>query len=308
MERNTNFSDVVALWKADKKRYVKRSTYATYCTLIRSHLLPELGEKEDISEEEVQEFVNKKLADGLSRKTVRDIMVILKMILRYGAKHGLLPERQIDVVFPPERENHEVQVLTLANQRKLMSYIKDNPGYLNLGILICLSAGLRIGEVCALQWDDVDVASGVIRVNKTIQRIYLADENERFTGIIIDKPKTRNSQREIPMTRELLGLLRPLKKNAQGDYYVLTNAPTPTEPRTYRNYFNKALLRLGLPKMRFHGLRHSFATRCIESKCDYKTVSVLLGHSNISTTLNLYVHPNLEQKRKCINSMGRLIK
>ena len=307
MERNTNFSAVVALWKADKRRYVKKSTYATYCTLIRSHLLPELGEKDNISEEDVQEFVNRKLADGLSRKTVRDILVILKMILRYGAKHELLPERQIDVVFPPERENHEVQVLTLANQRKLMNYVKENPGYLNLGILICLAAGLRIGEVCALQWNDVDVASGIIRVNKTIQWIYLADENERFTGIIIDKPKTRNSQREIPMTRELLSLLRPLKKDAHGDYYVLTNAPTPTEPRTYRNYFNKVLLRLGLPKMRFHGLRHSFATRCIESKCDYKTVSVLLGHSNISTTLNLYVHPNLEQKRKCINSMGKLL-
>ncbi len=297
MERNTNFSDVVALWKADKKRYVKRSTYATYCTLIRSHLLPELGGMEDISEDAVQEFVNRKLADGLSRKTVRDILVILKMILRYGAKHGLLPEHQIDVVFPPERENHEVQVLTLANQRKLMNYVKENPGYLNLGILICLTAGLRIGEVCALQWDDVDVASGIIRVNKTIQRIYLADENERFTGIIIDKPKTRNSQREIPMTRELLGLLRPIKKISRGNYYVLTNASTPTEPRTYRHYFNEILKRLGLPKMRFHGLRHSFATRCIESKCDYKTVSVLLGHSNISTTLNLYVHPNLEQKR-----------
>lgn len=308
MERNTNFSDVVALWKADKRRYVKRSTYATYCTLIRSHLLPGLGGKEDIREEEVQEFVNRKLADGLSRKTARDILVILKMILRYGAKHGLLPERQIDVVFPPERENHEVQVLTLSNQRKLMNYVKENPGCYNLGILICLTAGLRIGEVCALQWDDVDVASGVIRVYKTIQRIYLADENERFTGIIIDKPKTRNSQREIPMTRELLGLLRPLKKNAHGDYYVLTNSSKPTEPRIYRNYFNKILRRLNLPKMRFHGLRHSFATRCIESKCDYKTVSVLLGHSNISTTLNLYVHPNLEQKRKCINSMGRLLK
>ncbi len=179
---------------------------------------------------------------------------------------------------------------------------------MNLGILICLAAGLRIGEVCSLQWDDVDVASGVIRVNKTIQRIYLADGNERFTGIIIDKPKTRNSQREIPMTRELLGLLRPLKKNARGDYYVLTNAPKPTEPRTYRQYFNKILQRLDLPQMRFHGLRHSFATRCVESKCDYKTVSVLLGHSNISTTLNLYVHPNLEQKRKCINSMGKLLK
>ena len=110
------------------------------------------------------------------------------------------------------------------------------------------------------------------------------------------------------MTRDLLALVRPLKKIVRGDFYVLTNAAMPTEPRTYRCYFNKLQQQLGLPKMRFHGLRHSFATRCIESKCDYKTVSVLLGHSNIGTTLNLYVHPNLEQKRKCIDAMGKLFK
>ena len=132
--------------------------------------------------------------------------------------------------------------------------------------------------------------------------------SEKSTELIVDKPKTKNSIREVPMTRDLIALVRPLKKVVRGDFYVLTNAPSPTEPRTYRVYFNKLLLQLGLPKMRFHGLRHSFATRCIESKCDYKTVSVLLGHSNISTTLNLYVHPNLEQKRKCIDTMGKLLK
>lgn len=152
------------------------------------------------------------------------------------------------------------------------------------------------------------MASGVIRVNKTIQRIYLVDGDEKYTELIVDKPKTKNSIREVPMTRDLLALVRPLKKIVRGDFYVLTNAAAPTEPRTYRCYFNKLQGQLGLPKMRFHGLRHSFATRCIESKCDYKTVSVLLGHSNISTTLNLYVHPNLEQKRKCIDTMGKLLK
>ena len=167
---------------------------------------------------------------------------------------------------------------------------------------------LRIGEVCALQWDDIDVASGVIHVGKTIQRIYLVDGQEKYTELIIDKPKTKNSIRDIPMTRDLLSLIRPLKKIVRGDYYVLTNSAAPTEPRTYRTYFNKLQKELGLPKMRFHGLRHSFATRCIESKCDYKTVSVLLGHSNISTTLNLYVHPNMEQKKKCIDAMGKMFK
>ena len=308
MEKNTTFSEVAAQWKTDKKQYVKKSTYAAYCLLIQSHLITELGEKTDIREDDVQGLVNRKLATGLSQKTVRDILVVLKMILRYGAKHGLMELHQIDIVYPTERERQDVEVLTITNQRQLMTYVKEHFTFLNLGIFICLNSGLRIGEVCALQWDDIDVATGVIRVSKTIQRIYLVDGQEKYTELIIDKPKTKNSIREIPMTRDLLALVRPLKKIVRGDFYVLTNAATPTEPRTYRCYFNKLQQQLGLPKMRFHGLRHSFATRCIESKCDYKTVSVLLGHSNISTTLNLYVHPNMEQKKKCIDTMTRLLK
>ena len=308
MEQKTTFSKVAELWKADKKQYVKKSTYAAYALLIQSHLLPELGEQDEISEESVQSVVNQKLESGLSQKTVRDILVVLKMILRFGAKRGYWPSRQIDIIFPTERERQDIEVLTLANQRQLMSYVKEHFTFLNLGIFICLNAGLRIGEVCALQWDDIDVAAGVIRVSKTIQRIYLVDGQEKYTELIIDRPKTKNSIREIPMTRDLLALVRPLKKIVRGDFYVLTNAAEPTEPRTYRTYFNKLLQQLGLPKMRFHGLRHSFATRCIESKCDYKTVSVLLGHSNISTTLNLYVHPNMEQKKKCIEAMGKMLK
>jgi len=308
MEKNTNFNEVATLWKADKKQYVKKSTYAAYCLLIHSHLLPEMGEMKIIKEADVQSFVNRKLASGLSQKTVRDILVVFKMIMRYGAKHGLISSPQMDLIFPPEHEKKDIEVLTLANQRQLLCYIKDHFTFLNLGVMICLKSGLRIGEVCALQWDDIDVMSGVIHVNKTIQRIYLVEGNEKYTELIIDKPKTRNSIREIPMTRDLLSLVRPLKKIVRGDYYVLTNSVAPIEPRTYRMYFNKLMKQLGLPKMKFHGLRHSFATRCIESKCDYKTVSVLLGHSNISTTLNLYVHPNLEQKQKCIETMNKMLK
>ena len=308
MEKNTTFSKVAELWKVDKKQYVKKSTYAAYCLLIQSHLLPEFGKLDNIGEEVVQAFVNRKLSSGLSQKTIRDILVVLKMIIRYGAKHGLMELHQFDIVFPTERERQEIEVLTITNQRQLMTYVKEHFTFLNLGIFICLNAGLRIGEVCALQWDDIDVSAGVIRVSKTIQRIYLVDGEEKYTELIVDKPKTKNSIREIPMTRDLLALVRPLKKIVRGDFYVLTNAANPTEPRTYRSYFNKLQKDLGLPKMRFHGLRHSFATRCIESKCDYKTVSVLLGHSNISTTLNLYVHPNLEQKRKCIDTMGKMFK
>ena len=308
MEEKTTFSKVAELWKADKKQYVKKSTYAAYSLLIYNHLVPDLGKKTDIQETDVQGLVNRKLDSGLSQKTVKDILVVLKMILRFGAKYGHLEFHQIDVTFPTEREKQDIEVLSVANQRKLMNYCQDNFTFLNLGILVCLNAGLRIGEVCALKWEDFDVAAGVIKVSKTIQRIYMVDGDKKSTELIVDSPKTKNSNREIPMTKELLSIVKPLKKVVRSDFYVLTNTANPTEPRTYRVYFNHLLQEVGLSRMRFHGLRHSFATRCIESKCDYKTVSVLLGHSNISTTLNLYVHPNMEQKKKCVEMMSRTLR
>ena len=127
-------------------------------------------------------------------------------------------------------------------------------------------------------------------------------------SVIIGTPKTQNSIRDIPMNKELLKMLRPLKKIVNGKFYVLTNEEKPTEPRTYRNYYKRMMEQLNIPPLKFHGLRHSFATRCIESNCDYKTVSVILGHSDITTTLNLYVHPNMEQKKRCIDKVFKSIK
>ena len=307
MKKNTQFKSVVELWQADKQQFVKKSTFAAYSLLIANHLLPAFSEANDISEEDVQQFVFKKLKEGLSQKSVKDILIVLKMILRYGAKHNLMEHRQIDIRFPTERERQEVEVLSKTNQRKIMEFVKNNFTFQNLGIYICLSTGLRIGEVCALTWDDIDAEQGVIYVTKTIQRIYLVGEIEKRTEVIIDTPKSKNSIREIPMTKELLRMVKPLKKVVNSSFFVLTNSAAPTEPRTYRNYYKRLMKQLDIPALKFHGLRHSFATRCIESNCDYKTVSVLLGHSNISTTLNLYVHPNMEQKKRCIEQMLKAI-
>ena len=307
MKKNTQFKSVVELWQADKQQFVKKSTFAAYSLLIANHLLPAFSETNDIYEEDVQQFVFKKLKEGLSQKSVKDILIVLKMILRYGAKHNLMEHRQIDIRFPTERERQEVEVLSKTNQRKIMEFVKSNFTFQNLGIYICLSAGLRIGEVCALTWNDIDAEQGVIYVNKTIQRIYLVGEIEKRTEVIIDTPKSKNSIREIPMTKELLRMVKPLKKVVNSSFFVLTNSAAPTEPRTYRNYYKRLMKQLDIPALKFHGLRHSFATRCIESNCDYKTVSVLLGHSNISTTLNLYVHPNMEQKKRCIEQMLKAI-
>jgi integrase len=190
----------------------------------------------------------------------------------------------------------------------MMNYIQGHFTFRNLGVYICLSSGIRIGEICALKWEDIDTDNGVIHVRRTIQRIYTIENGIRKTELLIDTPKTKNSLREIPLSKELLRMLKPIKKVVNSSFFVLTNDIKPTEPRTYRTYYDKLMKELEIPRIKFHGLRHSFATRCIESKCDYKTVSVLLGHSNISTTLNLYVHPNMEQKKKAIEQMFRTLK
>ena len=301
-------SQIIDLWKKDKKQYVKKSTYSAYVLLVKNHLLPYFGDKYEVEESDVQKFVFEKLEQGLSQKTIMDILIVLKMILKFGVKHRYLSCREIEIKFPTQRENEGLEVLSRSNQRKIMDYIEKNFTFKNLGIYICLSTGLRIGELCALTWDDIDEDNGVILVRKTIQRIYVIDDVKKRTELIIDTPKTKNSIRDIPMTSNLIKIIKPIKKIVNNEYYVLTNDIKPTEPRTYRNYYKRFMKKFDIPDLKFHGLRHSFATRCIEGKCDYKTVSVILGHSNISTTLNLYVHQNHKQKKKCINQMNRSLR
>jgi integrase len=270
--------------------------------------VPEFEKMGEITESHVQNFVFEKLSQGLAQKYVKDMLIVLKMIIRYAVKNKYIPHVEMDIKFPPERTRRELDVLTRSQHRQILNYVKNNFSFMNLGIYICLCTGLRIGEICALQWDDIDTSRGVLKVSRTIQRIYISSGRKHYSEIVIGTPKSRNSMREIPIARELLKTLKPLKRIIGGDCYVLTSTCKPIEPRTYRNYYNKLIRKLGIPHLKFHGLRHSFATRCIEGKCDYKTVSVLLGHSNISTTLNLYVHPNMEQKQKCVEQMFRSLK
>ncbi len=302
------FKEIAGEWQVDKRQYVKKSTYAAYSLLLSNHILPEFGDMMEMTEKAVQDFVLRKLDAGMSHKSIKDIIVVLKMILRFGVKAGYLKHLEMDIKFPTEREKRSVEVMNRSDQRKLMEFIRSNFTFMNLGIYICLGSGMRIGEICALTWEDIDVESSVIYVRKTIQRIYLVEDGKSRTEVVIDAPKTRNAIREIPMTAELLKIIRPLKKIVNPSYYVLSNSSRPVEPRTCRNHYAKVIRELNLPHLKFHGLRHSFATRCIEVGCDYKTVSVLLGHANISTTLNLYVHPNMDQKRKCIDKMFKTLK
>lgn len=302
-----NIKEVACLWKKDKAQYVKLSTISAYSLILEKHIIPAFAESTCLAESEVQQFVLQKLQAGLSQKSVHDILIVLKMVQRFGAKQGFLPPQDWTIHFPTERENRELAVLTIAQQKKVMQYVSENFTFRNLGIYICLSTGMRIGEVCALRWGDIDLSTETINVQRTLERIYIVDGESRHTELIIGPPKTKNSIREIPISKSLMKMLKPLKKLMNDGYYVLTGEASPTEPRTYRNYYNRLMQQLRLPEMKFHGLRHSFATRCIESHCDYKTVSTILGHANIGTTLNLYVHPDREQKRRCVEQMVRLL-
>lgn len=308
MVTEKKISQISDLWKEEKRQFVKKSTFAAYSLIVETHLLPAFGHLTAVTENDVQDFVLHKLNGGLSQKTIKDMLIVLRMILKYGAKKNYCVYAPIDVIFPTDRERQELEVLSIANQKKIMRFVEDNFTFRNLGIFICLSTGVRIGEICALTWEDIDTENGIVHIRKTIQRIYIRENGVRHTELMIDTPKTATSIRDIPMTKDLLLVLKPLRKVVNENFFVLTNDITPTEPRTYRNYYKKLLAKLDIPPLKFHGLRHSFATRCIESHCDYKTVSVILGHSNISTTLNLYVHPNYEQKKKCIDKMLKSLK
>lgn len=305
MVKEKTINQITEEWKEEKKKYVKKSTYAAYQLLIQNHIKPYFGDLYKVNEEKVQQFVFDKLDAGLSEKTIRDIIIVLKMILKFGIKNGYLEYVQIDAKFPSKQEKKDLDVLSKADQKKFMEHLRNNFTFKNLGIFICLSTGMRIGEICGLRWCDVDTVEGVIKVRHTLQRIYIIEGETRHTELLLDTPKTANSVRDIPMSSELLKMLKSLNKVVNENYYVISNDIKPIEPRTYRNYYKKLCRQLDIPELKFHGLRHSFATRCIESKADYKTVSVLLGHSNISTTLNLYVHPNKEQKKKTIDKMLR---
>ena len=305
MVKEKTINQITEEWKEEKKKYVKKSTYAAYQLLIQNHIKPYFGDLYEVNEEKVQHFVFDKLDAGLSEKTIRDIIIVLKMILKFGIKNGYLEYVQIDAKFPSKQEKKDLDVLSKADQKKFMEHLRNNFTFKNLGIFICLSTGMRIGEICGLRWCDVDTVEGVIKVRHTLQRIYIIEGETRHTELLLDTPKTANSVRDIPMSSELLKMLKSLNKVVNENYYVISNDIKPIEPRTYRNYYKKLCKQLDIPELKFHGLRHSFATRCIESKADYKTVSVLLGHSNISTTLNLYVHPNKEQKKKTIDKMLR---
>lgn len=304
MYMQKSFQEVSEIWCNAKREIVKHSTMCAYTLTLQTHLLPRFGPMTAITESDVQRFVIEKCSSGLAKKTVRDIIAVLRGIVKYGGRHKTFPFEQWEIEYPTNTESKRLPTLTLNHQRTLMLYLMGCPTPQNIGVLLALCTGMRIGEVCALRWENVDFKQKIITVNSTVGRVYNCEL--KLTEKISSSPKTKNSYREIPISRQLFQSLKTVKKISLSPFVVGTSEHS-KEPRSYRDYFDRLLKRLNIPHVVFHGLRHTFATRCIESKCDYKTVSVILGHSNVATTLNLYVHPDLNQKKRCIDRMSNFL-
>lgn len=302
------YNDWVWSWLATKKDYIKESTYANYATTISNHIAVDLGKYylDELDNKLLQNYLIEKYKNGrvdktggLSGKTIKDIIAIIRNSLKSAAKEGLIPHIALDFVYPKSPSKEKIYALTRGEQRKLTNYILKNRNNRSIGILLALYSGMRIGEICALQWKDIDFRKNVIHITKTIQRVYIKDKEQRVSKIIITTPKTQHSEREIPISK---GFSLELKKyKTHYNDYILSGTNKWVEPRTYRRFFDRILKKAKIDRINFHGLRHTFASNCIKLGVDYKTVSELLGHSTVNITLNLYVHPQMSQKKRCID-------
>ena len=297
--------ELADLWKKDKQNYVRLSTFATYVTLLERHLLPAFGKYTKLEEKDVQAFVLRKLRQGLSRATVQETVLVLKMILRHGASLGLCGRPDWTLRYPGSRSESAPRLMQTEDVFWMLQVIHDHPSVRNIGIGITLYTGLRIGEICALQWGDIDTAAGVLHVRRTLSRVYRSDVHPPRGELVLGPPKSGSSVRDVPLSKELAALLQRMHAEARDPRaFVLTDGWQPLEPRAYRTYFTQFLDACGIPRINFHALRHTFATRCIEMGADCKTVSDLLGHADVKTTLNLYIHPTMAQKKACVNRLA----
>lgn len=298
-------------WLAVKKAQVKQSTYAHYVHLLNNHILPNLGNvyTSSLTTQTIERLLQSKLVHGrldgtggLSGKTVSDLSSILKQILQYAKKAGYFCPCDLNFsapsVHPPQ-----IDILQKEECEKLLHGLLKEDQPVHLGILLALYAGLRIGEVCALQWKDFNFTDGTVSVSKTVLRITDTSQNAaKKTKVLIDKPKTECSNRIIPLPQDILNYFQEHQKSPE--MFVLTGKCRCMEPRVCLDNYKKILQQAGIRSHTFHALRHTFATRCIELGFDMKTLSEIMGHSNISITMQRYVHPSMEQKKAQMNKLS----
>lgn len=293
------FNNVLEDWLATVRPRLKEGSYATYAGIVDTHLRPDLG---GLSPEELSApVVSKYLADLQAQyapSTVQTVGCVLNMALQHGGNMGYSVPKLAPIHGIARRGGR-----TLTDPERIcleqFLYKQDTP--MALGTLLALYTGLRLGELCALTWGDLDWESKTLTVRRTLLRVQQPKGSTPRTALVFSTPKSSSSRRIIPLPTRLLNLLAC--RRMPDSFFVLSGTPRPADPRTVQGRFKKYLRQAGLNDINFHALRHTFATRCVSLGFDAKTVSVILGHADVSMTLNRYVHPSMAGMRRCVDGL-----
>lgn len=307
------FSNIASEWFESIKLHTKTSTQNKYHNMLTNYILPEYGNQpfSTITYEFIEahcKFLLEsggKKGNGLSPKTVSDVLAIIRNISKFAIRKGIYVANDANAV-QIRQDIKPMRVLNKAEQSQLCEYILKKPEACSIRILVCMFTGLRIGEICALRWEDISFSDQSIYIHHTLQRIQMHRGHGAKTEVVVTTPKSSCSIRKIPLPDEILEILVLNKKASSG--YVLTNDEYKfIEPRTMQNKFKKILKAVGIENANFHALRHTFATRCVELGFDVKSLSEILGHATVNITMNRYVHPTYEMKKKNMQKLSGLL-
>lgn len=297
------FGELVSAWLNNIRNSVKESTYMNYLMKSEKHILPFFGKTqyEKLTVNILNDFISLKLSENLSSKYVADITILIKSVCKFAHRFYNYEDKAEFLSLPRCGDTITKKSLTNEQQNKLLRYLSTNVTLSGAGILLSMTTGMRIGELCALKWSDIDFKKSIITVSRTMQRIKNSG-GETATKIVITSPKSRSSIRSIPIPKFILPILEKIKSAPEN--YLLTGKKQYSEPRTMQYRFKSILKKIKLPQVNFHYLRHMFATKCAASGFDVKTLSEILGHSSVEITLNRYVHSSMERKFQCMNLLS----
>ena len=300
------FEALAEVWLHSLKNGIKESTYAHYSYTLHKYLLPVLSKmpvvsfEESFLEQAMQQIITPidSAHKPLGNSSARECLSMLRRICRHAAHLRIIRPMELEVALPKAIDKIS-SPLSPTEQQRLYQYVQENPTTRKIGLLLGLELGLRIGEICGLQWGDFDLKLGTLKISRTVCRISCGNGH---TKVVIQTPKTRTSRREIPIPKQLLMMLKKLRGNASNSTWFLSGSESkPTEPRCYRKSIKVYLKQATVRQVRPHTLRHTFATTCLQAGCDVKTLSELLGHVNANITLQRYVHSDLTRKRREMN-------
>ncbi len=311
-KEKTKFGYWLDEWLSISKSRVKESTYIKYKNSIEKHIKPTFNNINisDLNTYFVENFIYNKLSsgklhsnEGLSPKSTSELLIIIKDTVRYAQSEGVNVKCHFDRI-SIKKKTYEMRVLSIEEENKLINTLLNDTDRYKLGVLICLFTGIRIGELCALKWKNISLSDKTLKIDKTLQRLQYANDNEiTKTHIVITEPKSESGNRIIPLQDSLIKIIECFR--TKPDCYIMTGSTKNfVEPRTMQNKFKSYLSESNIEDANFHSLRHTFATRCIELGFDIKTLSEILGHSSVKTTLDKYVHSSLELKRSNMNKLN----